>query len=510
MARIPRGIQVVRWNNEHGPRSVRYRVRIQRKNFKADGLFDTLEEAENFLHDSRSEVGRKEIVEQTARQKALEELMRAPPLSYYLDEYERKKLPTKAAEKALPEKERKRVSVARSRLSVIKEQMVEDATGPFSQMGGMLATVVSHPKKRFGDIKLADLTPKIAASYVEARIAGASESTAKRDVSFLSSFFNTFIPEVDQALAAKVGNPFANQIVKKQIRGADKRRDVRLADFGEDAETRLMDALRACRNQEMVQIVGLALTTGQRRGEILGLTWDRVFPTYIQLEEIDTKNGKPRRVPLSQEARQIIEGIKCKKGRDRVFSYTTDGFKSVWDRVRKRAGMPTLRIHDLRHEFISRLLEHVASPIVVAATVGASSVKNFEAQHVEPAKKRKELENGVQSEYGLMLAVGHSDTRMTAHYASVDTEKVMASVDAAKQTAAMQSPVKYPVVVDDSDGYCVFMPDFEITVACETLDEAIKRVIEQAGKAPGEKPKPSSQFAIAKAYPGAHVRLVEV
>ena len=505
MARISRGIQVVKWHNESGPKSLRYRVRIQRKNFKADRLFETLEEAESFLNDSKSAIGRKEIVEKTARQKALEELMQTPPLSYYLDEYGRLKLPSPAEEKRLPEKERKRVSVARSRLNVIKEQMVEDATGPFSQLGGMLATAVRHPKKRFGDIKLVDLTPKIAASYVEARIAGSSESTAKRDVSFLSSFFNAFIPSVDPALADKVGNPFANQSVKKQIRGADKRREVRLCDFGDDAETRLMDELRRCRNPEMIQIVGLALTTGQRRGEILGLTWDRVFPTYIQLEAEDTKNSKPRRVPLSQAARQIIEGIKRKKDATRVFSYTADGFKSVWDRVRKRAGMPTLRIHDLRHEFVSRLLEHVASPIVAAATIGVSSVKNFEAQHVEPAKRRKELENGVQSEYGLMLAVGHSDTRMTAHYASVDTEKVMAAVDAAKQ-----SPVKYPVVVDDTDGFCVFMPDFGITVACETLDEAIKRVVEQAGKAAGERPKPSSQFAIAKAHPGAHVRLVEV
>jgi len=48
MAKLPRGIQVVQWHNDDKSKSVRYRVRIQRKDFKSDKLFDTQAEAESF------------------------------------------------------------------------------------------------------------------------------------------------------------------------------------------------------------------------------------------------------------------------------------------------------------------------------------------------------------------------------------------------------------------------------------------------------------------------------
>ena len=51
---IPRGIQAVVWKNKDKSTSVRYRVRIKRKDYKEDRLFDTLEEAKEFLQLSKS------------------------------------------------------------------------------------------------------------------------------------------------------------------------------------------------------------------------------------------------------------------------------------------------------------------------------------------------------------------------------------------------------------------------------------------------------------------------
>jgi integrase len=370
----------------------------------------------------------------------------------------------------------------------------------------MWLAATTFPKRSFGDFKLAEINEQAAEFYIDARAKEVSLSTVKRDVAFLASFFATWLPKDDPKAAASVGNPFATPGVRKRLKDVTSRRDVRLEQFGEDAEKRLFAELERCRNPEMLQIVGLALTTGQRRGEILGLEWARVFPNHIQLRAIDTKSKKPRVVPLSKEAKEILAAIERKPETKRVFSYTADGFKSVWERVRTRAGLPELRFHDLRHTFVSRLLEVIASPVAAASIVGYKSIAHFEQQHVKPAKDRKELENGIQSERGLMLAVGHADNRMTAHYAADIAHKVMEVAEAARQPVT-----KYCVVVDESgDVASVFLPDFGLSAAGGTLDEALALVVEQVRKQTGDRPAASSPLAIAKSFPGAIVRQIAV
>ncbi len=511
MAKIPRGIQVVRWHNDDKTKSERYRVRIQRKDIKADKLFETLDEAKKFLADSRSDAGRRDIAAKKERWAFLKSVINTPNLSFYLDEWAEKCLPTEEAAASLPEQKQKARKVALSRINVIKNVVVDwsaEADHPSGRAAGFMPGV---SKKAFGQFKIADISPKAASDYIDARLAaGASASTVKRDVGFLSSFFGNWLADFDPKAVERHGNPFAESRGKKKLKGADKRRDVRLADYGEDAESRLFEELRACRNPQMLAIVGLALTTGMRRGEILGLTWDRVLRDQIVLLEIDTKSGKPRRIPISDDAEKIFQSLGRKEGAERLFSYTADGFKSVWDRVRKRANLPGFRFHDVRHEYVSKILEIISSPVAAAAVAGYSSVANFERQHVQPLKDRREIENGVQTEKGLMLAVGHSDNRMTAVYASKIAGKVLAGATAAAN-AAKDSPafLVYPVVIDARDGIGVFAPDFGIFLACATEDDALIKVTE-AIIASTERPAPSSPMKVAKENQGAVVRTVRV
>src|SRR5205823_7083058 len=67
-----------------------------------------------------------------------------------------------------------------------------------------------------------------------------------------------------------------------------------------DEETRLLAACAKSRNPELTKIVTIALETGLRKGEMLGLTWDRVDLSrgVIRLEQ--TKSGKRREVPMRQ------------------------------------------------------------------------------------------------------------------------------------------------------------------------------------------------------------------
>jgi integrase len=130
-------------------------------------------------------------------------------------------------------------------------------------------------------------------------------------------------------------------------------------------------------------IVQLALATGMRRGEILGLEWSEVDLArgVIRLPGERTKNGRPRAVPINNVAREVLrEAVRDRvDGLDLVF-HKEDGTPlgdpkkafagacrrahAAHVRERKEAGLrPTpsgfedLRFHDLRHTFASGLAQ---------------------------------------------------------------------------------------------------------------------------------------------------------
>jgi len=103
--------------------------------------------------------------------------------------------------------------------------------------------------------------------------------------------------------------------------------------------------------------VSLALETGLRRGELLHVRWSHVNLEVgiLDLPASITKNKLPRLIPLTLRAWRILQ-TQPKVG-DLVFGYKPDSVSQAWDRARKRACSPDLRLHDLRHEATSRLFE---------------------------------------------------------------------------------------------------------------------------------------------------------
>ncbi|GKS62891.1 integrase [Nitrospira sp.] len=95
---------------------------------------------------------------------------------------------------------------------------------------------------------------------------------------------------------------------------------------------------------------------GQRLGEILNLTWDRVdlHRGIITLRALDTKTKKPRQVPMTPQVKATL--VELSKVRDiahkHVFVYQRNPVgevKTAFKTACRKAGIENLRFHDLRH-----------------------------------------------------------------------------------------------------------------------------------------------------------------
>jgi integrase len=78
-----------------------------------------------------------------------------------------------------------------------------------------------------------------------------------------------------------------------------KRSEGRLRYLQSDEIARLLEACPESGNPHLGTIVVIALNTGMRRGEILGLEWDRVDLATARITLYRTKSGKPRGIPIN-------------------------------------------------------------------------------------------------------------------------------------------------------------------------------------------------------------------
>lgn len=109
-----------------------------------------------------------------------------------------------------------------------------------------------------------------------------------------------------------------------------------------------------------VAAIRLLMLTGCRRDEILTLTWGDVDLGAGELHLRDSKTGA-RDIPLPQPAADLLASLPRVPGNPWVIPGRKPGgrlsnLNDHWQRIRKRADLEGVRIHDLRHSFASRAL----------------------------------------------------------------------------------------------------------------------------------------------------------
>lgn len=149
--------------------------------------------------------------------------------------------------------------------------------------------------------------------------------------------------------------------------------------LSEEEAVRLNDALLKDPDWRWRAFFPLLLLTGLRKSELLALTRDCVDFNKRTATIKRTKNGKVLAQPLVEPAIQILASLPSRGTSAFVFPANRPEKHLVapeyaWKKIRDRAALPDLHIHDLRHSFASFLINDGAPLEVVSKALGHSSL----------------------------------------------------------------------------------------------------------------------------------------
>lgn len=172
---------------------------------------------------------------------------------------------------------------------------------------------------------------------------------------------------------------------------------------------RLVKVLKLDRNKMVSAVCLFLLSTGARLNEALSSRWEHFDLEHKNwtIPSAHSKSRKTRSIPLNPTAIQILESLGTQDKYDHPFigrrgKLTT--INRVWDRLRNDAGLPHLRLHDLRHNYASFLI------------------------------------NSGRTLYEVQMALGHSDPTVTQRYAHLSTKSLQDAANSASDAINAAMP----------------------------------------------------------------------
>jgi len=234
-------------------------------------------------------------------------------------------------------------------------------------------------KQQIGHKTLQDLTTPTLVECKELLLQGMtyrgtirSGATANRYMAALSHVFTKASTEWGWMEI----NPLSKVSREKESQG-------RVRFLSDDERGRLLEACKSSRNHQLYLIVMLALSTGARQGEVMGLGWDDVSFDQRRLILRDTKNGETRAVPLVGEAFSLLKDHSKVRRIDTPLVFPRVGAKGnqsmsireAWDNAVEVAKIENFRFHDLRHSCASYLAMNGATLAEIAEVLGHKTLQ---------------------------------------------------------------------------------------------------------------------------------------
>jgi len=232
-------------------------------------------------------------------------------------------------------------------------------------------------KEMLGAYSLADMTPALIAQQrdklaqgVTPRGESRSPATVNRYLAALSHVYTIAIKEwgwVEE-------NPLRKITKMKEGRG-------RVRFLSDDERKSLLEACKKSESLCLYIVVVLALSTGARRMEILGLRWQDIDLIRGVITLHETKNGERRVLPLTGYALGLIKQYSTVRllRSDLVFPGKNlkdpVDIRTPWETALKRTEISDFRFHDLRHSAASYLAMNGASLAEIAEILGHKTLQ---------------------------------------------------------------------------------------------------------------------------------------
>lgn len=229
-------------------------------------------------------------------------------------------------------------------------------------------------RDRIGYLVLADVTPQLISEHLETM--PQSNATVTKYLKNLSHAFNVAVKKYGWI----TDNPILKVTTPAQPKGRVR--------FLDDAEReKLLQACKESKNPVLYPCVVLALSTGMRQGELMGLKWQDVDLQHGVIILHETKNGERRRVPVSGLALELLKEHAKVRRIDTALLFPSKikpqqpiELKKAWQTALNKAQIENFHWHDLRHCTASYLAMDGASLAEIAEVLGhktLSMVKRY-------------------------------------------------------------------------------------------------------------------------------------
>ena len=264
-----------------------------------------------------------------------------------------------------------------------------------------------HVRDKLGSLRLSEITrQQVQLLHTAVHEKGLSHATADLVVKFTRFALNLAVAWNMLAKNPTVGIPLFNV-------------DNKVEHYLNEAELqKLLHVLRTDPNRTICRVALFLLSTGCRLNEALGATWTQVDRgnRVWRIPASNSKSKKVRSVPLNDSALEVIAELDTEGRHEHLFvnekagkPYTT--IMKVWARLRAKAGLPHLRIHDCRHQYASFLV------------------------------------NSGRTLYEVQQILGHSDPSVTQRYAHLSSRSLQEAASTA--SVALRGPAPVGVKVDE-------------------------------------------------------------
>lgn len=222
------------------------------------------------------------------------------------------------------------------------------------------------------------ITPENIEAYYQRRRKEASLATANRELAAIKHIFSWACGtarKMPQARPCLDRNPARSVWKEKE----DNVRD-------EILEPAQFEALQTNSPAYLRLINLVAYATAMRRGEILGLTWDKVDLKngFIRLKGEDTKSGEGRIIPLalSPDLPGMFRALQKTRALHMPYVFQRDGqhirsLKGSFRAACKAAGITNFRFHDLRHTAITNMRRAGIDPLTIMQISGHKTMVCF-------------------------------------------------------------------------------------------------------------------------------------